>query len=241
MKGPIIAFLTQGLLLLGTSAGLNQPANAHSAEYLERVSTETIQKSLNLKSGGLILLDVEFGNVTIREYEGKEIRVELTLQGSPEGISGYRFTHNYFGDQLTLKGWSEKGTGARNPQLKRAEFVIMVPAGLHYAIKAQTRQGSVRAAVSRDMKGIDLSTEAGKVRIELPADLQVSIDASTSGVGGVSVAPASVFSKLCPKCEIRRDDRLKVKMNGGGPEITAYSAIGSVHLEIVESAKERQS
>jgi len=48
------------------------------------------------------------------------------------------------------------------------------------------------------MKGVELSTEAGSVRVELPSNLSADIDASTSGLGGVRVSPESLFSEVCP-------------------------------------------
>ncbi len=241
MNGTLVAILTQSMLLLGTSTGFNQPNSRSSREYLDRVSTETIQKSLNLKSGGLILLDTEFGNVSIEEYDGREVKVELKLQGTPEGISNFRFTHNYFGNQLTLKGWCENGAGSRDSNLRQVDFVIMVPKCSRYAVRAETKQGRINAMISRNMKSVELSTEAGNVRIQLPSDISANVDASTSGLGGVRVSPAKVFSELCPKCEIRKDDHLKVKMNGGGSAITAYSGIGSVYFEIMPPKQSSQS
>ncbi len=233
MNGTLVAILTQALLLFGASAGFNQPSSASSSDYHDKVSTETIQKSLNLKPGGLILLDTEIGNVSLQEYEGREVKVELKLRGTPEGISKFRFTHNFFGNQLTLKGWCENSAGPLDPNLRQVDFVIMVPRGSSYAVRASTKQGSIDAAISGNMKGVELSTEAGSVRVELPSNLSADIDASTSGLGGVRVSPESLFSELCPECEIHLNDHLKVRMNGGGAAITAYSGIGSVYFEIM--------
>ena len=236
MNGMLVAILTQAILLFGASAGFNQPS---SSDYVDRVSTEIIQKSLNLKPGGLILLDTQFGNVSIREYDGSEVKVELKLKGTPEGISNFRFTHNFFGNQLTLKGWCEKNNRPCDSNLRLVEFSILVPRGLPYAVRAETKQGSINAAISRNMTGVELSSDAGSVHIGLPSDLSADIDASTSGLGGVRVSPAALFSKLCPECEIRQNDRLKVRINGGGADITAYSGIGSVYFEITPGPKDR--
>jgi hypothetical protein len=241
MNGTLVAILTQAMLLFGASAGFNQPSSASSSDYYDKVSTETIQKSLNLKPGGLILLDTEFGNVSLKEYDGREVKVELKLRGTPEGISKFRFTHNFFGNQLTLKGWCENGSGPRGSCLRQVDFVIMIPRGSSYAVRATTKQGSIDAAISGNMKGVELSTEAGSVRVELPSNLSADIDASTSGIGRVRVSPISVFSELCPECEVFRSDSLKVRMNGGGAAINAYSGIGSVYFEITQAKKSRPS
>ncbi len=238
MKGIFVAILTQALLLIGTSVAFNQPSFAGSSDYISRVSTETVQKCLNLKSGGLILLDTEFGNVSIEEYDGSEVKIVLKLRGTPEAISNFRFTHNYFGSQLTLKGWYEKNPGPGNNGLLQAEFVVMVPKGGRYAVRTVTKQGNIDASVSENMTGVELSTETGAVRLKVPSDISASLDASTSGPGQVKVMPVNALDRLCPECEIRRNDHLRVKINGGGSAITAYSGIGSVYFEITAAKRD---
>ena len=86
MNGMFVAILAQSMLLFGTPAGFNHPGGSSSSpEYLDRVSTEIVQKSINLKPGGLILLDTEFGNISVEEYDGSEVKIELTLRGTPSG------------------------------------------------------------------------------------------------------------------------------------------------------------
>jgi hypothetical protein len=241
MNGMLIAILAQAMLLFGSSAGFNQPSSVASSDYSSRISTEIIQKNLNLKPGGLILLDAQFGNVSVEEYDGKEVRVELKLQGTPESISNFRFTHNYFLNQLTLKAWCQNATGLPDPNLRQADFVIMVPRGMSYAVRAETKQGSIVARVSQNMRGVDLTADAGSIRIQVPSDLSADIDASTSELGGVRVTPAELFAEFCPDCEIHQSDRLKVRMNGGGSTISAYSGIGNVYFEIMPGPKDKRS
>lgn len=241
MNGMFAAILTQALLLVGTSTGFNQPGSTNPSEYFDRVNTETVEKNINLRSGGLILLDTQFGNVAIEEYEGKEVKVELRLRGTPEAISNFRFTHNYFGNQVTLKAWYEESPGSKNYDLHQAEFFVMVPRGSTYAVRVVTKQGNIDAAITGNMKNVELLTEAGKVRLEVPSDLSACIDASTSGLGEVRIDPMDVFAKLCPECEVRSDSHLKVRMNGGGCSITAHSGIGSVYFEIKPAKNPSQS
>lgn len=241
MNGMFAAILTQASLLVGTSAGFNQPGSTSPSEYFERVNTETVEKNISLRSGGLILLDTQFGNVAIEEYEGKEVKVELRLRGTPEAISNFRFTHNYFGNQVTLKAWYERNPGPKNYDLQQAEFVVMVPRSSSYAIRAVTKQGNIDAAVTGSMKNVELLTEAGRIHLAVPSDISACIDASTSGLGEVRINPMDLFAKLCPECEVRTDSHLKVKMNGGGCPISAYSGIGSVHFEITSPINPSQS
>ncbi len=233
MNGIFVAILAQSMLLFGAPAGFNQPGSSSAtSEYLDRVSTETVQKSINLKPGGLILLDTELGNISVKEYDGSEVKIELTLRGTPDGIANFHFTHNFFGSQLTLKGWYEKGEPAGGRALSQVEFVVMVPRGSPCSVRAVTKQGNICAAVSSDMKDVELITETGSVRLELPSDLSANIEASTSELGGVKITPSTALSTNCPSYEIRRDNYLKAKMNGGGSVITAYSGLGNVYVEI---------
>ena len=233
MNGMFVAILAQSMLLFGTPAGFNHPGGSSSSpEYLERVSTEIVQKSINLKPGGLILLDTELGNISVEEYDGSEVKIDLTLRGTPEGIANFHFTHNFFGSQLTLKGWYENGEPAVGRGLSQVEFVVMVPRGLPSSLRAVTKQGNIHAAVSTNMKEVNLITEAGSVKLDLPAGLSANIEASTPELGEVKIIPVSALSAGCLRCEIRRYDYLKAKMNGGGSVITAYSGIGNVYVEI---------
>ncbi len=232
MNGMFIAILAQSMLLFGSSAGFNQPVSSGSSMHTERQSTEVIQKDISLKPGGLILLDTDFGNISVEEYDGSDVKVELTLRGTPEGISGFRFTHNYFGSQVTLKGWYENGSAGSNGALRDVEFVIMIPRSSKYAVRATTRQGNIDAAIAANMCGVELFTEAGSVKLELPTDLAANLDLSTSELGKVTVNSLKTFSVICPNCEIRREDCLKVRMNGGGTAVSAYSGIGNVYLDI---------
>lgn len=233
MNGMLVAILAQSMLLFGTSAGFNQPTSAGSTLLPERLSTEIVQKDIALKPGGLILLDTDFGNISVEEYDGSDVKVELSLRGTPEGISNFRFTHNYFGSQVTLRGWYENGSGRASASLRKVDFVVKIPRGSTYAVRATTRQGNISAAISGNMLGVELLTEAGSVNLELPADLAANLDLTTSELGRVNIESLKAFEVICPDCEIRQNDRLKVRMNGGGASVSAHSGIGNVYLEIV--------
>jgi len=241
MNGAFIAILTQALLLFGTSTGFNQPSSINSPDYADKISTETIRKDLNFKPGGLILLDTEYGNIKLEEYSGSEVRIELKLRGTAEGISNFKFTHNYFADQLTLKGWYDHTPGSRIADLTGIEFIVLVPKGRAYAISARTKQGNIEALVSRDMKCVDLSTEAGKVHVALPSDMSASVDASTSGLGAVSLNSSISYQGLRPKYEVNSVDHMKFKINGGKCVISAYSGIGSVYFELTSPKHKSQT
>jgi hypothetical protein len=236
-----IAFLAQAMLLSGTTGGSGQNCYGAEKNSEDRVGTETIQKSLRLSSGGTILLDTELGNVTIAEYDGRDVKVELQLEGTPEDVSRFHFTHDYFGNQVTLKGWyGEKGE-AQDPRFREAHFTIMVPRDSSYSIRTDTKLGNIKAVLSQNTKAVDLSADAGSVWVKIPCDIAATLDASTSGIGGVELTPEELVAKLCFTSEVLKSDHVKGKMHGGGPEINAYAGAGNVRFEIVQGKQKNPS
>lgn len=232
MSGIAVAFLTQALLWSGMVGG-GKLANQNGPAYSEdRVGTETIEKTLKVNSGSLILLDTQLGNVSISEYDGNEVSVELRLEGTPENIRRFHFTHDYFGNQVTLKGWLD---GSGDPQLSTVQFSILIPKDSSYAIRALTRSGNIHAVVSKNARAFDLTTELGSVWVKIPENVSANIDASTLEVGKVSFKPAKCATAPFITYDIKKADHLKGRMGNGGIPINAYAGIGNVSLEAVSS------
>jgi len=229
-----LAFLAQTMFLSGTAAGSVHGYYTAPKSSEDRVGTETIQKSLRLGSGGTILLDTELGNVSISEYDGSDVKVELQLEGTPEDVANFHFTHDYFGNQVTLKGWYGNNGETQDPKFRQAHFTIMIPRDSSYSIRTDTRLGNIKAVLSNKTKAVDLSADAGSVWVKLPCDISATLDASTSGIGGVELTPEESVAKLGFAGEIQKNDHIKGKMNGGGPEINAYAGAGNVRFEIVQ-------
>lgn len=230
MNGLTLAFLIQAMLWLGMVGGGKQANHTGLAYSEDRVGTETIEKTLKINSGALILLDTQLGNVSINEYDGSEVTVELRLEGTPENVAKFHFTHDYFGNQVTLKGWCE---GSVDPQLNEVQFSILVPKDSSYAIRVVTQSGNIEAVVSKNAEAFDLTTELGSVWVKIPDDISADIDASTFGVGKVSFKPAKLVSAPCFKYEVKEADHLKGRMGDGGLAINAFAGIGDVSLEAV--------
>lgn len=231
-----MVLLTQVALLLGMlpgfgsggSEGRSGPSNSGST-----MSTETVQKTLRVSSGTLILLDTEYGDVAIRNYDGDNVKVELKMEGTGTDVSNFRFTHDYFENQVTLKAWYEKEKGRQSQASSKVSFLILVPRDSSYAFQTVTGLGNIDADISANTKSADLSTEMGSVSVKIPRDYQADIDAVARGMGSVVLSPAELICEPCFKCDINRADRLKGKMHGGGQAINAQASIGSVYFQVM--------
>ncbi len=228
--------LTQVTLLLGMlpgfgSFGSDRPSSSPNSGSI--TSTEMVQKTLRISSGTLILLDTEYGDVAIKSYDGRDVKVELKIEGTGADVSNFRFTHDYFVNQVTLKAWYDKGEGRLSHASSRVSFLILVPRDSSYAFQTATGLGNIDADISANTKSADLSTEMGSVSVKIPRDYRADIDAVTRGMGNVVFSPADLVCGPRFKCDINRADRLKGKMHGGGPAINAYAGIGNVYFQVV--------
>ena len=227
-----MALLTQTMMWLGMLQGFVWNGTYGSTNAGRMTSTETIQKTLKISSGSTILLDAECGNVTIRGYEGRDVKVELRMEGTGENTTDLRFTHDYFADQVTLKAWFERGDEGYNNGTGKINFLILVPRDSSYSFSTATRMGNIDAEISANTKSADLSTEMGSVSVKIPCNYGADIDAVTRGAGNVQVSPKYMFCEPCFKSYVNKSDHLKGKMNGGGPSINASTGIGSVYFQV---------
>ncbi len=240
MNGIVIAILTQAVLFWGTSI-VPMPLNAaEKSDNVDEVSTEIIQKSMKLNPGGLVLLDTQVGNITVNEYEGAEIRVELTIQGTPESIGAFRFTHNYFGNQLTVLGWCENN-GTVVQCLKQIEFRVLIPKGAGFSVRVSTKKGDISALISDRVEKIDLATDAGIIRIALPSDYSALLDVSVSEFGTIHTGRKSVLRGPNINVDVDQEHHVKAKLNGGRSLITARSQIGNIFVDFLDVVKRAQS
>jgi hypothetical protein len=92
------------------------------------------------------------------------------------------------------------------------------------ALEAETSGGSITARISAQPQGASrLETFGGSVNVYLAADIQADLDAKTSG-GRISTEfPITVEGAL-------RKDRVRAKINGGGPELFLRTSGGNITL-----------
>ncbi|MCL5035187.1 MAG: hypothetical protein M1395_08825 [Bacteroidetes bacterium] len=228
-----IALLTQTIMWLGMLQGFGRDGSYGPSNSENMTSTETVQKTLKMSSGSTILLDTEYGNVTIKGYEGRDVKVELRMEGKGENTSDFRFTHDYFANQVTLKAWYERGTGRQNHGTGKVSFLILIPRDSSYSFQTATRLGNIDAEISANTRSADLSTEMGSVSVKIPYNCGADIDAITHGAGNVEFSPANMVCEPCFKCDINKSDHLKGKIHGGGRAINASAGIGNVYFQVV--------
>jgi DUF4097 and DUF4098 domain-containing protein YvlB len=97
--------------------------------------------------------------------------------------------------------------------------------GLHDTFEARTLSGSITANLKKQPESsCSLHTSGGTLKLRLPEDLAVEIDASVRGGRIISELPITLQG------EISRES-IQGKLNGGGPLIQLHSLSGSIHLE----------
>jgi DUF4097 and DUF4098 domain-containing protein YvlB len=89
-------------------------------------------------------------------------------------------------------------------------------------IRGNTSGGSVRCSLVGANREISARTSGGDIELILPRATTGDLEASTSG-GGIS-------SDLPVVASVKKDDRLKGSLNGGGAAIHAHTSGGSISL-----------
>ncbi len=233
MNTLMVALLTQTIMWIGMLTGSWGGGNSGPASAGDMMITETVQKTLEIGSGSTILLDTEYGNVAIKPYEGRNVKVELKMEGKGKDASDFRFTHDYFANQVTLKAWYENESGKQNHGSDKISFLILVPQDSSYSIQTATRFGDIDAEISANTKSAELSTEMGNVSIKMPSNCRVDIDVISRGAGFVEVTPLYMLCEPCFKPYLIKIDHVKGAMNGGGRAINASAGIGSVYFHVM--------
>ncbi|MCW8849689.1 MAG: hypothetical protein OQJ81_06885, partial [Melioribacteraceae bacterium] len=93
------------------------------------------------------------------------------------------------------------------------------------AIDASTSGGSVYASITEQPKeNCSLTTSGGGITVKLAHDINVYLDAKTSGGNVQTDFPITIKGKV---------DRSKLngKINDGGPKLYLRSSGGSIHIE----------
>lgn len=90
-------------------------------------------------------------------------------------------------------------------------------------IDAHTSGGSINVTFAKQpLKDASLTTSGGSITARLPSNVAIDIDASTSG--GRVKTEFDVSGKV-------KNQRIRGKINGGGPEIELHTSGGSVRVE----------
>lgn len=92
--------------------------------------------------------------------------------------------------------------------------------GTNGLVKASTAGGNISLVYSGENKGVDLSTAAGKIKVDLPADFNANADISTL-VGKIKCDFATVENS-------RIMSSLQAKFNNGGKSFKCSTAAGDI-------------
>ncbi len=97
--------------------------------------------------------------------------------------------------------------------------------GRFTALDLQTSDGQIKANVAGGSKmsgSWNLRTSDGSVNLRMPADIAFELDASTGD--------GSINSELAVQNEEKARNRLRGKVNGGGPILHVHTSDGSIHI-----------
>jgi DUF4097 and DUF4098 domain-containing protein YvlB len=164
-------------LVLGFS-GAVEPANLVYAATIDRV----IEKSFDVRPGGLLNLDSRIGSVNVEGWDNGEVRVKIEVEGRDRDIEDIEFHI-----ESSINGVDIRADIPRSRSLFgdwgrgiRVKYTINVP--FEYDLKIRTAGGAI-AMTSVDGT-IDARTSGGGINAE---NLSGAIDLTTSG-GGVRVS-----------------------------------------------------
>jgi DUF4097 and DUF4098 domain-containing protein YvlB len=91
-------------------------------------------------------------------------------------------------------------------------------------LNAQTSGGSIRAVLANQPAGdCKLETSGGGIDVKLAEKIAVDLDAHTSGGKVSSELPGEAQGE-------KKSNRLRSKINGGGPKMTLQTSGGSIHI-----------
>ena len=97
--------------------------------------------------------------------------------------------------------------------------------GRFTALDLQTSDGQIKADIATGSKisgPWNLRTSDGSVHLRVPADIAFELDASTGD--------GSINSDLTIQSEEKARNRLRGKVNGGGPTLHVHTSDGSIHI-----------
>ena len=153
--------------------------NYEGGDIMIKRETKTIEKTFALIQRSSISLITDFGNVSVRGWNGEKVKVKLILKGKEENISKFHFTYDNVQDILTLKGSYEREGKPADPQLD-VYFLVEIPKTESYIVSITSGTGNVDVD---NVRATDLQakTGAGNVSIENPS---APINAST-GAGNI--------------------------------------------------------
>jgi DUF4097 and DUF4098 domain-containing protein YvlB len=184
----------------------------------------TLPVSYNMKmntGGGEVVVTGSNGSINFNTAGGN-VRIDKTVGDIDGSTAGGNVTISDARGKLkfSTSGGNISVSGAEgNIDISTAGGNISL-SGSNGSIKASTAGGNISLDYTGENMGIDLSTAAGKIKAELPADFNADADISTM-VGKIKCDFASAeTSKLF--------SNLKTKFNSGGKLFKCSTAAGDI-------------
>ena len=176
-------------------------------------------------AGGHITAGVVKGEADLRTAGG---HIEITSSGGPAHLTtagGHITVGDVNGDlwATTAGGHIHSGKVKGSVTAKTAGGSIEIAQASGY-VKAETVGGSVTVRfASQPTADSSLKTMAGSVRVELPKNVKLDLDARSAG-GSVST------DYSVETASYRGRESLQGKINGGGPRLELRSSFGSIRV-----------
>lgn len=185
--------------------------------------------------GGRVTARTSGGDVSCDRIEGV---VDARTSGGNVriGLAGDRVEAHTSGGDIRIeeaKGSVLARTSGGDIRIERAGGEVdahtsggsITAADVAGALIAKTSGGSVTATItSQPASRCELTTSGGSVTVRLAAGVAVDVDAHASGGHVETDVPATVQGEL-------GRSTLKVKINGGGPELYLRTSGGSIHIQ----------
>jgi DUF4097 and DUF4098 domain-containing protein YvlB len=177
-------------------------------------------------SGGNIVLDTAGANADLHTLSGS-IRLGNVAGSLKAKTSGGNIQLDSAGRDAhleTLSG-SIRAASVMGVLVARTSGGNISLDELHDTFEARTLSGSITAHLKQQPNSsCSLHTSGGTIKLHLPGDVAVDIDASVRGGRIISELPITVQG------EISRQS-IQGKLNGGGPILRLHSLSGNIHLE----------
>jgi DUF4097 and DUF4098 domain-containing protein YvlB len=176
-------------------------------------------------SGG----SLEFGNI-VGPVNGRTSGGSIGLRGCSQ--DAYLKTSGGGIDVGEVDGKVEARTSGGSIRIKKAKGRVFARTSggsidvgeAMGALDAETSGGSITARISaQPQDACRLETSGGSVNVYLAEDIKADLDAKTSGGRISTEIPVTIEGEL-------RKDRLRARINGGGPELYLRTSGGNITL-----------
>ena len=201
----------------------------------DRKASEVVERSFSIADSSIVMVDGFVGDVTVRPGAAGAVRIVATKRADTEaGLAEIGLTMT-----TPDTGAYVKATGPSQAHGHAVDFEITVPAGIvlriaigvgefdvdapaNVIIALTTGVGNIRYD-GRPISACKFATGVGNIRLELPADIGITL-AATTGVGDVDVEFPVVGT-------VTKRSVVGTIGSGTEAEVVATTDVGNVDVE----------